>query len=370
MVRRLLLHIGTHRTGARALQRVLAGQTNLLQRAGYAFWPASPAYHRTLHALEPAFKVRLDLECDRVEALARRVRAGTLIWSCEGFSGRACNGYADAGRLAHNLRHVTRSFETDVFLYVRRQDLFLESRYAEAVRAGKTWDARTFLAGLDPVTYDWYRLAEAFAAYFGRERVHVRPYERAQLAGGDTVLDFFTVAGMPWPEEGEPSSPVGVGYDRVAVEIARRCNAVFDGNERKLLAQLLQATGERRPHGPFSLFDPATRERLVAAHAASNARLARVFLGRRDGVLFREPVCAEPPVPVALAEVAGRLRRTAAFWRERLPEPQRRGMLEPFLQRVASVLRASFAGAEGAATVAPVPAWGGRTGHLAQGRGA
>ncbi|GIV58495.1 MAG: hypothetical protein KatS3mg042_1408 [Rhodothermaceae bacterium] len=353
MAPRLVIHIGTHRTGTGALRRVFTARQEELRGAGVFYWSESLRYPLTLAAIEPRRQMRLDLERDRIEALMRRQPAETYLWISPCFAGSPATGYREAGPIAHNLRHVTRSFEVEILLYVRRQDLFIESLYARTIEDGKSWSFEAFGRAHDLEAYDWYRLAEAFAGHFGRERVRVRPWEPAQLAGGDVAGDVAAVLGLPGAPEAWRDGAERGSYRGEALEVARWCNRHFDGEERRLLRQLW---GEVHAAAPFTLIgvmDADTRARLLKHYAASNERLARHYLGRPSGRLFGDE---RRPTPCALtaAGVARVVRDVAAYWRTRLPEPQRRGVLDPFLRKVARLVQPLCeAGSDGAATTVP-----------------
>lgn len=290
---RLIAHIGTHKTGSTAIQRAMLAHAGDLERQGIFYVPLTretlPLETSTEFDPGAAAAVRAAL----LESLPRDVGDRTVVISSEAFSGDVRTGYENAPVMAEFLRAVTDGFETTVVVYLRRQDSFVESAYAQLIHMGGTESFEEYLAGLPAEAFDWHRLVSTFARRFGADSIVVRRYDRSVLPEHTSILDdFATVIGAdtlpPAPGQESPNR----GYSRDALEVARVCNRYLDKDQRHRLRLMLQATSAKEPFEPYSFFTGEERRRFLERFEESNARVAEEFV--RDGApLF--PDTAIPP---------------------------------------------------------------------------
>lgn len=148
-MKRLLLHVGTHKTGTTAIQHVLYADRARLGAAGVHYDPARPksqrgpkyAHHWVAHALARYDAADQDaLERYRAELL--QAPQDTILFSSEPFYRHADLSQGDNPRsaehyLAARARYLDRvatyfaPFQTEISLYFRRPDRYLESLYKE-----------------------------------------------------------------------------------------------------------------------------------------------------------------------------------------------------------------------------------------------
>lgn len=341
---RLIIHIGTHKTGSSALQQTFLLNRTAHTRRGLHYDPAFDDLDQVLTRIadtpdESKRAALLDAARTQVAAALEWAPDGLHVWSCEDLPGTVRLGYADAPERAGILRELLEPVRPEIVLYVRRQDLFLESLFTQSIQRGRDWDFETFCRERDIRAYDWLRIARAFGEAFGRDQVHVRPYERGQLVGGDTVRDFFSVIGVPWDDTWQTPGFANNGYTRPALELARWCNAVLSPAEKQMFRQLFQPVNARRKHEKFSFFSPEERSQLLEYFASTNRQLAREFLGRPD--LFRAAPDLTPCQTVSAREVVHVLQHTVKWWQQRLDGPQG-ARVEPFFRRVVGVVQDRF----------------------------
>jgi hypothetical protein len=340
----IVLHIGQHKTGSKALQSFLAHNRNVLRNHGICYpggedpSPLIPAYansHFPLFALirrealaacagaaaAQEYWQRVRSHCrgfDSARALfesfeAAWLRAGAtqVILSAEDcFDMQTAHDLefspalvaAAAGRLAALAAGA--GGDVRVAVYLRRQDHLLAAHYVQFIKGSSVHDldfaafARAFAPRLDT-----RRILAAWARAFGAECLRVRPYERAAMPTG-IVADFFDhVLGRPVPAEctRPPADVESVNrtIDRDWVEYIRTLNRRAVRGEpvpprAAVLEGAFRATCESAlPSGVAAWLSPADRRDLIAAHSAGNGAIARDFLDRHDGRLFAEPPPAE-----------------------------------------------------------------------------
>ena len=192
------------------------------------------------------------------------------------------------------------NFDIKIVVYLRRQDLFVQSYWAQQVKETYTRSFEQFLTGKmhKNLKLDYYERLCEIAQHIGKENMLVRVYEKSQYQGTDNTLisDFLETIGLDLTEEyiKPERERVNRSLCGVYLETKRRMN-IF--NEFKVkqsyFSHLLQRVVDK--HDDQTAFDanlcftdPEQLKEYMAKFAESNSKVAREFLGREDGVLFFE----------------------------------------------------------------------------------
>jgi hypothetical protein len=296
----IYLHIGHRKTGTTAIQQFIATNRQVFRRNDF-FAPVSEIHGAMRHdlAVSAGFGPTLDdlraalkgqsaeelyAELDRqiAEAGARNV-----IVSSEAFADPG-EGGADTCRV---LKTLLPGHEFRILIYLRRQDLALESRYKQYVKVWRKGPLKSLEEYLATQELDYFEGLRPWADAFGAEKIIVRPYERRQMPNG-IFADFCEALGIPFadgtfalPDDQNISMSarslrVILALFRVPMPPRLRkminiwVRSAFDGKKRYRV----------RPDN--SLMSPQERRAVLSRFEASNAEVARRFLGRSDGVLF------------------------------------------------------------------------------------
>jgi hypothetical protein len=202
---KLLLHIGTPKTGTTALQQFLHANREDLATRGFHY--ATPS-----HGLREASRVAAALSLGKSRAvhgffakhvdLARRRGADTLLVSAERFSlmsvvdanmrREVCvNGVERDHALIETLQSlIPKGIENrQIVCYFRRPDRYAESFYSQHVKRGMMFDGtfEDFLPIIRPALL-YNQNMRSWSDVFGKENCLVRSYERV---GADIVGDFM-----------------------------------------------------------------------------------------------------------------------------------------------------------------------------------
>lgn len=175
--RKVILHIGTMKTGTSSIQATLAQSPLWLAKRGWAFYRGA---QRTS------------------ERIARRLETirddRNLIISDEGLWHFANSDRSDTAEIGR----VLRDCDVTVLAYFRRPDEFLESWFTQGLKNGKGEASfERFLQ--EPFTRggcDFHGRLQKFVDLFGKDAIRIAPYEKAQLAQGDVVTDFLVRTGL------------------------------------------------------------------------------------------------------------------------------------------------------------------------------
>jgi len=191
---RLVLHAGMPKTGTTAIQTTLTAEpaASFLAESGihFARTPLDPDNAGNLGA---GLREVLDSPLTGVEAGASPLaaefadasaRAQVVVFSAETIFDLAARRFeleALRGFLVQYFRDIA------VALYLRDPMDYLVSRLQQSLKTGHT---RTKALQVLRQHADYRCKLDNLVAVFGRENIHVRPYDRDAFPGGDIVRDF------------------------------------------------------------------------------------------------------------------------------------------------------------------------------------
>ncbi len=306
----LYLHIGTAKTGTTAIQHYCVQNRRALKKRGYCF-PRATFFNPRITGERNAFFLMEDARnpdgsfaSPKGEANWRRHmrfiaalfrRYPNVILSDEGlwnsrvaFRGvwRDLKAEADA-----------RGYQVRIIVYLRRQDQFLSSLWAQKLRyppelgVEYTWEDMLAQAD-DKVRLDYHAALEEIAGYFGRENITVRIYDRQRFPQGNIIADFLELLGLPIDEKLDALKSSNPSLYGNAMEIVRLIDAlprIRPEQQRAAVSAAIACCaaegGAKRP----TMFSPDECRAFLARYAESNRLLARDYFGDEDARLFSEP---------------------------------------------------------------------------------
>ncbi|AQA17040.1 hypothetical protein BST95_01235 [Halioglobus japonicus] len=213
--RKLILHLGCHKTGTSAIQGALYKSRALLSDQGFTLFCKNPdgtervsgdaltwvrfrfCPHRRVHGLvRPGFAEALAASEGNVIASAE-----TLSWIFDP---------KEIHQLAENLYQHFDSVR--LVSYVRRQDEQAVSHYQQAAKHSGFIASRYFGTGNRALPEYGEHLQHYlnyscrlgyWADAFGQSNVSIRVFDPRKLVGADAVADFFELTGLPWNGKSE-----------------------------------------------------------------------------------------------------------------------------------------------------------------------
>lgn len=308
---RLVLHIGTEKTGTTSIQESLARNRQKLAELGYCH-PVSPGptNHVWLAMLAGQDRLVADLagflgapvpelglaraefrRAFQAEMAALPASVHTVVLSNEHCHGRLVRS-EEIGELKRFLAPHFR--EVEVWLYLRRQDRLAVSHYSTKLRGNFT--AERIFPKIHPSAwyYNYFELVSAWAGVFGRDAMRLRVYERRELLGQDVAVDFLAHLGIEDPAAlfglaREANTALSALGQTVLLEFNKR--AARSGEAPDQLQRTLRPTRHRlanelgrRLKGPPRLPARAEAEAFLATYAEANERLRRAFLPDRSAL--------------------------------------------------------------------------------------
>ena len=273
---RLVLHIGSHKTGTTSIQQLLNGVgEQVAELTGLTYVPLQPGRHRATS--KPSDELEFQTEGARIrpEFVDRLGQLGTDCLVVEEefswiFKPQQINTTLDLlERLFDDIRIV---------VYVRRQDRHLVSHYQQAARFNSAKFFRSRLTALPDYEphhdryLDYHARLAPYVERLGLERVTLRVYERDLLKDRDVTSDFLALLGVERAHlPGRDDKHANVSTGKTATKIGHLYNEIPD---RQLNSRILT---NALPSDPKLM--PARHEAraIVERYQASNIRLAELF---------------------------------------------------------------------------------------------
>ncbi|MEA1052141.1 glycosyltransferase [Lamprobacter modestohalophilus] len=299
---RIVIHIGATKTGSTSIQSFFEMNRPAMMRQGVyypergLFWQESRAHKQAGHA---TFGREAVLE---KSALRQHVESAVML--AEGqihtivLSSEAFFLNDKTVKLASHFS----GYPVQIVVYLRRQDEWLNSQYAEFVAGGavnrvdcpvEEW----IKADITRERIDYLSKIKLWEAAVGRENTRIGVYDRNALKDGDIISDFLFLTGLgqlvclPRPEKDKSNI---FPYGSAHVELMRHFNKgpwkdresyfAFINEVDQGVAQIRRQKNLSKPK--LDLLDYAARQNILEQVKDGNAQIAREYFGRSDGTLF------------------------------------------------------------------------------------
>ena len=287
-----------HKAGSSAIQHMLGHNRDRLRKKGFCYpqpTDGQPGHHEVAWAIrssaggvtpEPVAPTALP----KLRRQLERSDCHTAILSSEEF---------EFATTPDQLRMIQRELPADswqIVVYLRRQDKYLVSEYGQHLKmpgtrfSGSIHDFYMHYNFMGRLNY--FRALTRWANIFGQENLIVRPFEACQFENGtlfDDARAAFGLTDVPLEVPQEPTINKGLsGPACVLLSHANRHD--LDPESHRRLVDLLYRHEGEFANASFDLLSSRNVIDLMGHFAETNAKVARTYLGRSDGCLFREPM--------------------------------------------------------------------------------
>ena len=300
-MKRLILHVGTHKTGTSYLQLWLYRNRQALRSHGIAY----PDFYMKMpnanhHGLADAIKLgQLDFHRAAEELSEITSSDKHVILSSETFSSLFHRGRGDAVAFSEAFGKF---FSIGIVIYLRRQDEMLESAYAEIVKTGNA----PSIEQMTDRPMNWLTRLQYLGSVFGADNVVARPYYPKAWAERHLARDFLASASLPALGEVED-------IERKNEAMSRRQTLFLAMIDKTKVPSITRFVEQVRDSSAITddgikwLMTPEMRKSLVARYAKSNETMCDMFF---DGQ-YREYFLADPsdcgswfpPAPISVEEM-------------------------------------------------------------------
>ncbi len=207
--RKVILHIGLHKTGTRYLQRDVF---RLLDAERFVFNPRALTLAVRAAVRNPGDRSYAEAARDAVDAWRRSADSRTLIISEPHISGDMYNQHEDCGCNARLMRELFP--EAQIIYFVRRQSDWLQSAYRQQLVKGGSIPMEVFLnhynerfmsrpdrwthggRSVEALSQRFLEIYHAFATQYGAEYVHLFRQEDLRRQSADVKTALAAVLGV------------------------------------------------------------------------------------------------------------------------------------------------------------------------------
>jgi hypothetical protein len=311
MRRRLILHIGMPKTGSSYLQAFLAQNVGVLAGHGIDYPNLVPLDSAIAGVVTSGNAVRFaaallppehpsalkpaaaETEWVKLRDVLAAAKLPTVLLSSEFFWPVPAEGFARLRSAA-----AEAGFDCGVIVFLRRQDEFLQSHYAQLVsgrrrpKGGRPRESAEefctrMLMESERGGYFYSRRLRPLADLFGPQSIIVRPFEKSQFVGGNLAFDFLAALGLEQAADFTTPQQQSLNDGPSALELKTLLLLKAVGLRFRYRSRL--AALARRLGGAgyaANLLSPELKARILEVYAADNRLVAEHFLGRSDGRLF------------------------------------------------------------------------------------
>lgn len=311
MQKKLYVHVGMPKTGTTAIQNFCVANSKVLESKGYCYpifsykYSGVPAVHngiflsrriydkngnRQKEIEDQNFSDNMSLILEKFKKYDNVILSDEGIW----------RGAKWRKELGASLKQISEEndFQIVIIAYLRRQDEYLSSLWAQNVKIGHfnsstdTWEE--WLARHDgAAVLDYAQRIDEFIELVGRQNVIVRKYDRESFAGGSILADFLAAIGLELDDTFTvEKSDRNISLRGNTVEIKRVLNTIpgLDRKEHIFLKQLLLGYADvSNQEYPCEMFSAEETEQLLKDYQKINSKVAKEFLDE-DGNLFKADI--------------------------------------------------------------------------------
>jgi hypothetical protein len=258
---KLILHIGTHKTGTTALQQFLHANRELLAACGFHYaTPPHGVEHTNLiaNALNVGKNRIVRAFLTTHAEIARRHRAHTILVSAENFYAMSVLSAMQRRQVCVNAVERDRTLiatlqslmpdgvaTSQIVCYFRRPDRYAESLYSQHVKRGIIFDGTfdEFLPIIKPaLLYNDYM--RSWSGVFGEKNCTVRLYETARAdIVGDFIRNVVSIDNID--QFAHNHNPANERVSRDLLEFKRLRNRTARLNERDIERTILRLVDEK-----------------------------------------------------------------------------------------------------------------------------
>lgn len=344
----LYLHIGMPKTATTYIQYLLSVNNKVLQEEGYTYPDFGVRFsevgeNRNGHFLISVLKDehgnrlfekerKIEEECfQKIYAMMENypnvILSDEVIWN-----------FAEDRRDENfwkNLKErlAAHGITLKIIVYLRRQDLYIQSVWAQAVKERSlSIPLHEFIETKEynKKKLDYAERLDAIAGDVGKENMIVRVYEKGQYSGTEQTIisDFLNAVGLTCGDRFQ-----GLDFMRntslsgIYLEVKRELNKIegFHRENRWLSIVLRRIMAENNDLKPISQSEFLTYEKALAMekkYEASNDRVAEEYLGKKGGKLFEEKIIKneEQAGEYELADYVGVFAKLLEYQRNKIEE--------------------------------------------------
>lgn len=286
----LYLHIGTHKTGSTTIQNILEKENKKLIDEGIYYLGRFRGLSKPMKSMTKYDKnhvLKFRNEARQLIKDGEKHKPHTFVASNEKWSGHDMMAYGNASVNAKMLYDIFEpfKFEIKIVVYLRRQDKFFESAYAQKIKQGAAFTFSDYLEKINYKNLHWDSFLSSYANIFGKDNIIIKRFDKEYLPTPNSLIQRFGKVISSDYLTGYVSNDVkNRGYSKDVVEFARISNKYMTKNERRNLKHLL--IDANFPKKNCSYFTLSEKKDLLSHFEESNRNTAITYLQDDATILF------------------------------------------------------------------------------------
>jgi hypothetical protein len=287
--KKLILHIGVHKTGTSSIQSFLSENIDVFKRYGF-YIPVPPNFIRGNPDLHHFFvgHIRSGSKETLINAIKHILEQSkgldTILISSEMLVAKK----TDLAYLKQMLMPFFNNIK--VCLYIRRQDELYCSIYNQIVKANGITEK------FDPTKvkfskyYNYDALLQYLESIWGRKNLIIRPYNEKSFLNGNIIDDFCNYF-LDIPVTSEFSMPTkryNISFSPDVLEYCRLTNIIYERNEWGIISDLLTFYTNSKDYSKnkMQLMSSKQKEHILQAFYESNCAVAQKYFNDVNCKLF------------------------------------------------------------------------------------
>lgn len=353
--KKLFIHIGTQKTGTTTIQSILSKNNKKLLKEGICYLGRFAELAREIRVIKKPDSVLANKLREQVNArltASRNKDAQTYVISNEKFSGEKMDSYRNAEAIARLLKETFEAFSFDIkiIVFLRRQDEYIESTYAQRIYSGSSLSFNEFMEHFDENDFHWNDFVNRYAEVFGKENILVHPFDRKYLPKKESLIQTIGEdIGSTFLQNYSGKIVKNKSFSRGALEISRITNQYLNKQEMRQFRDILKNSDLDGRKCIF--FSSKERVNFLKIYEKSNHEVAAHYLNTSDDELFSSPKNLEnnsdheyeeltaESVAVLLSQVILDLNRDL---KEKISEKKKKNMWEKGASSIYRLLKRTY----------------------------
>ena len=289
-MKKLIIHIGTHKTGTTAIQSFTRANKKLFNRNDYGI-----IYYADLPlSIINKFSLSKHINYHEIDILKKflsdkiKGKYDNYFLSWEGFSGDMASNYRNIKVVSTMLaKAIPDKVLLEIIIFFRRQDDFVQSAYAQFMYTGKFNDFKSFLAQVDRNNLDWNKFIQRIEEAFPKDtKLHILPYDAFVLKGKNIINLIGEVLMLNDLKQLKSIPQKNVGMSEASAILYERLNSKIEHSpyQLNLLRKHLQQTGNKGFLIEYNYMNDNEKEHFLAYFNRQNKILANKYWNEKFNI--------------------------------------------------------------------------------------
>jgi len=195
--KKIFIHVGAHKTGSSSIQKSLDRYKYFNLRHGVCYISMTSIFNKFTFLQEEDLGLIKFTRNYLDSQINQYKKINNFVISSENIFGDAKNSYSNLQLMVNSLGKIFRGYDVRIVIYIRRQDLFVESLYTHLVERGYSKNFNSFLTNLTPDAFEWDKCVNYFEKVFGNGNIIVKNFDEEINLPNGLIANFSNLIQVP-----------------------------------------------------------------------------------------------------------------------------------------------------------------------------